>query len=183
MDTLVLSNAYEPVARVPWQRAVTLIWEGKVEVIEEYESRTVRSVTLEFKVPSVIRFVNAIRRRKPAVKFSRENVYMRDHGTCQYCSKKVTRAEATYDHVLPRAQGGQTTWANVVICCTPCNQRKGNKTPEQARMHLKTQPAKPEYVASSMKLTFLFDKNVPQSWKQLMMDYGYWQGELEHDGE
>lgn len=183
MDTLVLTNAYEPVARVSWQRAVTLLWEGKVEVIEEYESRTVRSVTIELKVPSIIRFLNTIRRRKPAVKFSRENVYSRDHGSCQYCLKKVPRDEATYDHVLPKAQGGQTTWTNVVIACTPCNQKKGGRTPEQARMHLRSHPVKPDHVANTMKLTFLFDKNVPQSWKQLMMDYGYWRGELEHDGE
>jgi 5-methylcytosine-specific restriction endonuclease McrA len=183
MDTLVLSNAYEPVARVHWQRAVTLIWEGKVEVIEEYESRTVRSVTLEFKVPSIIRFINAIRRRKPAVKFSRENVYLRDKGCCQYCGKKVPRSDFTYDHVLPRSQGGQTAWNNVVVCCTPCNQRKKNGTPTQAKMHLLSVPVKPEHIQNTMRLTFLLDKNVPQSWKQLMTDYGYWQGELDHDGE
>src|SRR5512141_3506469 len=80
MDTLVLSHAYVPVARVGWKRAVTLLFEGKVEVIEEYEDRTVRSVTLEFKVPSIIRFLRKIRDRKRAVKFSRENVYARDKG-------------------------------------------------------------------------------------------------------
>lgn len=74
MDTLVLSHAYVPVARVAWQRAVTLLFEGKVEVIEEYEARVVRSVTLEFKVPSVIRFLRKIRHRNRAVKFSCENV-------------------------------------------------------------------------------------------------------------
>src|SRR5512138_1299602 len=117
MDTLVLSHAWAPVARCSWRRALTLLFEGKVEVIEEYENRVVRSVTLEFKVPSVIRFLRKIRDRKPAVKFSRENVYARDKGRCQYCGEKVARPEATYDHVTPRSQGGQTRWENVVICC------------------------------------------------------------------
>ncbi len=181
MDTLVLSHAYVPVARVAWQRAVTLLWEGKVEVIEEYENRFVRSVTLEFKVPSVIRFLRKIRDRKRAVKFSRENVYARDKGSCQYCSSRVPRAEATYDHVTPRSQGGQTTWENVVIACTPCNQRKGGRTPEQAGMHLRVQPVKPKSLPDTLRLTFLFDKNAPPSWRQFFASYAYWNTELEND--
>lgn len=181
MQTLVLSHAYEPVARVPWQRAITLLWEGKVEVIEEYENQTVRSVTLEVKIPSIIRFLSKIRDRKRAVKFSRENVYTRDHGTCQYCVKKVPRPEATYDHVTPRSQGGQTRWENVVICCTPCNQKKGGRTPAQAGMHLHTVPVKPKSLPDTMRLTFLFEKNVPPSWRQFARDFHYWQDELEHE--
>src|SRR6476619_1672713 len=102
METLVLSAAYEPVARVPWQRAITLLWEGKVEVVEEYEDRVVRSVTLELRVPSVIRFIRALRGRKRVVKFSRDTVYVRDGRRCQYCNRVVPRHEATYDHVVPR---------------------------------------------------------------------------------
>ncbi len=179
MDTLVLSHAYVPVARVAWQRAVTLLFEGKVEVIEEYENRVVRSVTLEFKVPSIIRFLRKIRNRKPAVKFSRQNVYARDKGTCQYCRTRVPRAEATYDHVTPRSQGGPTTWENVVICCVPCNQRKGGRTPAQAAMRLLSQPVKPTSLPEAIRLTFLFDKSTPPSWRQFFASYAYWNGELE----
>src|SRR5262249_37242294 len=125
METLVLTASYEPVARVSWKRAVTLLFDGKVEVIEEYEDRFIRSVTLESKMPSVIRFLRVVRTRKKTPKFSRENVYARDNGRCQYCAKKVARSEATYDHVVLRALGGKTTWENVVICCVPCNQKKG----------------------------------------------------------
>src|SRR5512147_2680397 len=102
MDTLVLSHAFEPVARVAWQKAITLLFEGKVEVIEEYQDRTVRSVTLELKVPSIIRFLRKIRLRRRAVRFSRENVFARDGGACQYCGRRLRRAEATWDHVVPR---------------------------------------------------------------------------------
>ena len=183
MDTLVLSHTYAPVARVHWQRAVTLLWKGLVEVIEEYEDRTIRSVTLEIKVPSVIRFLNKIRDRNPSVKFSRENVYARDKGRCQYCGHKVSRSEATYDHVTPRRQGGQTTWENIVIACTPCNQKKGGRTPKEAGMHLLSKPVKPESIHGTMRLTFLFEKNVPASWKQVLQDFGYWHAELENENE
>ena len=64
METLVLDQSYLPVARCPWQRAVTLLFLGKVEVVEEYEDQEIRSVTFSIKMPSVVRFVNAIRRKK-----------------------------------------------------------------------------------------------------------------------
>lgn len=181
MDTLVLSHAYEPVARCTWRRALGLLVKGKVEVVAEYEDWKVHMVTVELKVPSVIRLLRAIVRSK-AVKFSRENVYTRDHGSCQYCGNKVARPDATYDHVVPRSQGGQTRWENVVICCTPCNQKKGGRTPEQAHMHLRSTPVKPKSLPG-MRLTFLFKKDVPESWKEWLRSYGYWNAELEHDGD
>ncbi len=179
MDTLVLSHAFEPVARVAWQRAITLLFEGKVEVIEEYPDRTVRSVTLEFKVPSIIRFLHRIHVRRRAVRFSRENVYARDGGACQYCGRRLPRSEATYDHVVPRSQGGPTTWENVVIACTPCNQRKGGRTPAQAGMRLRAVPVKPSRLPDVIRLTFRLDGGAPESWRQWLLAYRYWSGELE----
>ena len=145
METLVLNATYEPVARVTWQRAISLLFSGKVEVVEEYDDKTIRSVTFEVRMPSVVRFLRMLKRRKPVIRFSRENVYARDHGKCQYCTRKITRAEATYDHVVPRAQGGRTGWDNIVIACVPCNQAKGGRTPEQARMKLIRVPARPRW--------------------------------------
>jgi 5-methylcytosine-specific restriction endonuclease McrA len=181
VETLVLSACYEPIARVPWQRAITLLWEGKVEVVEEYEDRFVRSVTLQFKMPSVIRFLRAIRGRKRAIKFSRENVYLRDNGRCQYCGVKVPRSDFTYDHVVPRAQGGPTTWENVVVCCTPCNQKKAGRTPEQAKMHLAQKPTKPTKLPYTVNLTFTWQKGMPDAWKQWMQSVAYWHTELDND--
>ena len=143
METLVLSQSYEPVARVPWQRAMMLIWQGKVEVVEEYEDRFVRSVTLELKMPSIIRFMSFFRQRQRGIKFSRDNVYVRDGCKCQYCGKKVSRPEATYDHVIPRAQGGRTEWENVVTACRACNHKKGNRTPDQAAMYPRRRAVRP----------------------------------------
>ena len=181
METLVLSNAYEPVARVSWQRALTLLFARKVEVVEEYEDWTVRSVTLELKVPSIVRFVKKIFGRKPVVRFSRENVFARDKGRCQYCLKAVSRAEATFDHVVPRSQGGHTRWENIVIACTPCNQKKGGRTPDQARMHLATWPSRPKRLPDVLRLTFSMNKDMPESWKYWLRSVSYWNGELDSD--
>src|SRR5262245_61256943 len=113
METLVLNPGYEPIARVPWQRAVTLIFLGKVEVVEAYEDRDIRSVTFVVKMPSVVRLLRALRGARRTVSFSRQNVYARDAGRCQYCGVRVLRADITYDHVVPRALGGKTTWENI----------------------------------------------------------------------
>ena len=179
MDTLVLDPGYQPVARVPWMRAVTLLFAGKVEVVENYDDWTVRSVTVELKVPCVVRFLRGVRGLKKVVRFSRENVYARDAGRCQYCQRKIARPEATYDHVVPRSQGGHTRWENIVIACLPCNQKKGGRTPQQAGMKLRTTPHKPKALPESVRFTFT--PGMPQAWRSWLRDFSYWNGELEAD--
>ena len=179
METLVLNATYEPLCRIPWQRAITLLFNGKVEVVDEYEDKTIRAVTFELKMPSVVRFLKFLKRRKAVIRFSRENVYARDHGQCQYCSRAVSRSEATYDHVVPRALGGKTCWDNIVIACVACNQKKGGRTPEQARMKLKVRPVKPEKLPETLRLTFTWDKGMPASWKSWLRDMTYWHGALD----
>jgi 5-methylcytosine-specific restriction endonuclease McrA len=181
MDTLVLNATYQPVARIPWQRAITLLFLGKVEVLEEYEDKTIRSVSFEVKMPSVVRFFRLLKRRKPVVRFSRENVYARDLGKCQYCRRKVSRAEATYDHVVPRSQGGGTNWENIVIACVPCNQHKGGRTPEQAHLRLERTPVRPTWLPDTLRLTFTWDKGMPEAWKNWLRDLTYWHGSLDQD--
>lgn len=178
METLVLNPGYEPIARVPWQRAMTLLFLGKVEIVEEYENREIRAVTFVVKVPAVVRLLRALRGKHKHIKFSRENVYSRDAGRCQYCGAPVPRDEITYDHVLPRARGGTTTWENIVICCVPCNQKKGGKTPEQAGMKLRSTPAKPKKLPESFRVTLTFRKGMPLEWKSWLRDFTYWNGEL-----
>ncbi len=179
METLVLSAGYEPVARVHWQRAVALLFLGKVEVVEEYDDKEIRSITFTLKMPSVVRFLRAIRGRRKAVKFSRQNVYARDGARCQYCHVKVARHEATYDHVVPRAHGGKTTWENIVIACMRCNQKKGGRTPAQANMKLRTLPVRPKKLPEVLSLTFSFQPGMPDSWRAWLRDVAYWNTELE----
>lgn len=179
METLVLTHAYQPVDRITWQRAVTLWAADKVEVLEAYDNRIIRSVSVSIKMPSVVRFVYQIRLKRTGVKFSRENVYTRDKGRCQYCRRQVTRMEATYDHVVPRRQGGLTKWDNIVIACLPCNQKKGGRTPEEAGLVLKVKPERPKSLPPTMRFTL--PRGVPDTWKQYLYDIQYWNGRLDED--
>ncbi len=171
-STLLLSQSYEPIKVIPWQRAFTLLLLGKVEVLEEYE-RNVKTVTIVFKMPAVVRLLRAFRRHKKPVKFSRVNIYARDRYRCQYCGDKSPMAVLTYDHVVPRAQGGRTSWTNIVTACYTCNARKGNRTPKQADMKLRKAPVRPNWVpAVSIRIS---RKSVPDAWT----DYLYWTTSLE----
>jgi 5-methylcytosine-specific restriction endonuclease McrA len=172
--TLVLSQAYEPVKIVSWQRAITLLFLGKAEVIEEYD-RDIKTTSIVIKIPAVVRLLNAFRRHKKAVKFSRINIYGRDKYSCQYCGAKKSINELTYDHVVPRAQGGKTVWSNIVTCCEACNRHKANRTPDQAGMRLLKVPVQP--TAMPVLVVAVSRESVPDAWR----DYLYWTGELESD--
>ncbi len=180
-ETLVLNATNEPLARIPWSKAMVLFLKGKVEVVEEYENRVVRSATLEWAMPSVIRFLRYIGRRKRAIKFSRENLYARDKGKCQYCQVSVKREDITYDHVIPKSQGGMTKWSNIVISCFNCNQRKGSKTPEQSGMFPLKKPVKPKSLPNTYEKLFIWRTGMPMTWKEYLYDMAYWGGELAQD--
>ena len=133
MQTLVLDIGYQPVRRVPWETAIVWVLENVVQVIDEYPDRYIRTPSWSVRMPSIVRFVRALPRKR-AIKFSRHNVYARDRGRCQYCGRKIARDEFTYEHVVPRVLGGKTSWDNVVVACVRCNQRKAGRTPAQAGM-------------------------------------------------
>lgn len=176
-DCLVLNPFYEPIHQVSWQRALALTVNPLVEVLEEYDDWTVATVRKVYAVPAVLRFLEGARGRKKGVRFSRDNVYARDHGQCQYCGHKVARQEMTLDHVLPRDLGGQTKWTNVVVCCLGCNQRKANRTLDQVRMRLLSQPVRPASVAGQIRLTF--PKGVlPDQWRSYIRSASYWNAAL-----
>ena len=136
-QTLLLNATYEPLKVVHWQKAITLLCQGKVEVISVYD-REIRGVTLTFRLPSVIRLLRyvRIRTRFDYVPFSRANIYARDDHTCQYCGERTPTSDLTFDHVVPVAQGGRKDWENIVACCVTCNRKKGGRTPAQAGMRL-----------------------------------------------
>lgn len=163
-QVLVLNASFEPLHVVHWQKAMQLLFQGKVEVLEEYE-REVRTVTLSIRLPAVLRllrFIPTIRKRN-IVRFSRANIFVRDQFTCQYCGRKRTRSELTLDHVTPSVQGGKKTWDNIVSACIQCNQRKGGRTPQEAGMHLIVKPATPEWLPMC---TIRYRLNsAPERWK------------------
>jgi 5-methylcytosine-specific restriction endonuclease McrA len=173
-NTLMLDQGYAPVGVIPWQRAIQLLFLGKVEVVEEYDEE-VRSTKLVIKIPAVVRLVRAFRRHRKPVKFSRVNIYGRDDYRCQYCGDKCTMNELTYDHVVPRSQGGKTTWTNIVSACEACNSKKAGRTPEQAKMRLLKKPIQPVDIPAVV--LEVSRKNVPDAWR----DYLYWTGSLDQD--
>lgn len=146
LRALVLNASYEPLRIIPWQKALLMWFQEKVEILE-YHKAFARSVSNSFKLPSVLRLKSYVRPKKiDGVRFCRENVYIRDSYTCQYCHTKFSYKELTIDHVVPASQGGPKTWNNVVTACRSCNQTKANRTPEKAKMPLKKPPRAPNWL-------------------------------------
>jgi 5-methylcytosine-specific restriction endonuclease McrA len=170
-QVLLLNITYEPLRIINWKKAITLLCLGKVEVIEEY-GRDIHSVSFTIKLPSVVRLLKLVKKPKSPVKFSRQNIYLRDKYRCQYCGLKQPTEELTYDHVLPKSRGGKTEWENIVTCCVGCNRQKGGRTPTEARMNLVRKPTRPSWVPA-IKITIGL-KQIPQTWR----DYLYWHVEL-----
>ncbi|MGQ9776566.1 MAG: HNH endonuclease [Thermodesulfobacteriota bacterium] len=143
--TLLLNSTFEPLKVIHWKKAVLMVLLDKVEVLEEYD-RLIRGIQFSLKLPAVIRLRRFIQRKRILVKFSRQNLFIRDRRTCQYCGEPFEPNELTYDHVIPRSKGGQTEWTNVVTCCTACNLKKGGRTPEEAGMSLIKKPKAPVWI-------------------------------------
>jgi 5-methylcytosine-specific restriction endonuclease McrA len=167
MRTLVLDMGYQPINAVPFTRALTYIAKGKVEVLEEYE----QPIHPDWQAPAVVRLTHWIRPHKNRVKFSRQNVLARDRWRCQYCGERRATRELTFDHVVPRAQGGRTVWENIVMACVDCNARKADRTPEQTGMSLRKRPERPPWLPIfNMALQQVV--SVPPEWRD------YWTTEL-----
>ena len=175
-QTLLLNATYEPLKIVHWQKAITLLCQGKVEVIDVYD-REIRAVSITFKLPSVIRLLRyiKIKRRFDYVPFSRANIYARDDHRCQYCGDGFPTSELTFDHVIPRSRGGRTTWSNVVTACQSCNLTKGNRLPQQSGMHPRMRPAQPSTFELQENGRAFPPNYLHQSWR----DFLYWDTELD----
>jgi 5-methylcytosine-specific restriction endonuclease McrA len=156
---LVLNRNYQPVHVTTVKRAFSLLYQGVAKAIDtqyklyEFDDWAALSATEDcvttidrtIRVPRVLVLSAYEYLPKGRVRFSRLNIYARDHDTCQYCTRTLPRSELNLDHVLPRSQGGKTTWENVVCSCVPCNLRKGGRTPEQAGIALLKKPARPRW--------------------------------------
>jgi 5-methylcytosine-specific restriction endonuclease McrA len=136
---LVLNASFEPINVCAARRALVLVLKG-VASAEETSPQNVRSSRAVFRLPSVIRLLEYRRIPHQARALSRKNILMRDRYTCQYCQRTLPGSDLTLDHVIPRSRAGETSWENLVACCHHCNNRKGNRTPEEAGMKLQRQP-------------------------------------------
>jgi 5-methylcytosine-specific restriction endonuclease McrA len=188
--TLVLNRSWQPVHVATVARSLTMLWNESAHVVDPDDFRLynwadwarlaprdgepfIRTVTFRLRVPEVLTLLRHDRPRHNAVTFCRRNVFKRDHVTCQYCGARPGSEELTIDHIIPRAQGGQTNWENCVLACVPCNARKANRTPEQAGMKLRRHPIRPSwkplYDSANIRIA---------SWSRFLSE-AYWNVSLE----
>jgi len=172
---LVLNADYRPLSYYPlslwcWQDAVKAAWLDRVDIIAEYDE-VARSPSREIRIPSVVVLKDFVKPRRQ-VAFTRFNLFLRDEFSCQYCG---TDGDLTFDHVVPRASGGVTSWENVVAACSPCNLKKGSKSLRQSGMSLRKAPKQP----ASEHLRNLGRKFPPNYLHESWLDFLYWDAELE----
>lgn len=137
---LVLNLDHSPVAVVPVQKAIVLCLLEKANILSTYELLQIRTVDRSFDYPAVIRLTHYKNIPFRSVLLNRNNLFKRDNGECQYCGSK---RHLTIDHIIPKSKGGKTNWTNLITACNRCNVNKGDKTPEQAGLVLRSQPFKP----------------------------------------
>jgi 5-methylcytosine-specific restriction endonuclease McrA len=151
---LVLNSTLSPINITSWRRAILLLIKEKAETVEPSN----RLVNNKFILPLVIRLKKYIPLPFSGVVLSRKNIFLRDNYICQYCGR---HGDLTIDHVIPRSKGGQDSWTNAVVCCVRCNNKKGDKTPEETGMKLGRTPYKPP---SMLYLHMTRMNNVPEVW-------------------
>jgi len=159
--TLLLDVGFQPLKPISWKRAVILTFLNKVDVLETYPF-TISAPNVAYPAPAVVRLRSQTSKKmKPMrIRFSRENIYIRDQHTCQYCGEKGK--ELTLDHVVPKSMGGKTNWTNIVSCCKPCNEFKADRTPHQANMKLLKKPTYPSVVEFYTKH---IGNKIPEEWQ------------------
>ena len=194
---LVLNRGYRPVAVTQAMRAFGLLYAGTARALDsefqsfDFESWAdlaaqqgddiVHTAKLVLKVPRVVVLQAYDKFPRTQVRFSRQNIYMRDEFTCQYCKKRFARQELNLDHVIPRSQGGRTTWENVVCSCVKCNLSKGGRTPAQARLKLLKVPKRPSWSS----LAPLLGRAPYKEWLPFVdpITASYWNTELKDGAE
>ena len=162
--------SYFPLSLWPWQEAVKAAWLDRVEIVAEYDD-VVRSPSTVIRIPSVVVLKDYVKPQK-RVAFTRFNLFLRDEFCCQYCGAK---GELTFDHVIPRAAGGVTSWENVIAACSPCNLRKGSKSLRQIGFQLQRTPRAPGAAA----LHNIGRKFPPNHLHKSWLDFLYWDTELD----
>ena len=172
---LVLNADYRPLSYFPlsvwrWQEVVKAVFLERVNVVAEYE-RVVRSPGFEMRLPSVVSLKQYV---QPATypAFTRFNLFLRDSFSCQYCREPD---DLTFDHLIPKSQGGRTTWENVITACAACNLRKGGRTPKQCAMRPLSTPHRPTVHELHDNGRGFPPNYLHEDWT----DYLYWDTELE----
>ncbi|MCK4341878.1 MAG: HNH endonuclease [Phycisphaerae bacterium] len=198
-SVLLLNRLYMAVRVISARRALTMLYTDLAEVIsvddgnylsydfgdwiEVSEAKRrfeperydwIRTVRFQVAVPKIVRLLAYDKVPSAQVKLNRRNLFARDHNCCQYCGKRYPTSELSLDHIVPRSQGGDNSWENIVCACVHCNVKKGGRTPAQAHLKLIARPRRPK---RSPVLTIKFSDSKYASWKQFL-DFAYWNVEL-----
>lgn len=156
---LILNQNYEPMSVINVKKAIVLLYMGKAELIAANDALQVRSVSMSMPFPSIVRLSVYVRVPFKKIILSRKNILRRDGHRCLYCGRGDI--PLTLDHVVPLSRGGEESWENLVCACVKCNNRKGDRTPEEANMPLRRRPMRPNHV------TFIshFVSSLDERWK------------------
>ena len=178
LQTLVLNADMQPLSWGPlsvwsWQDALVAVLQDRVTPVVNYETE-VRSASRSFPIPSVVALKRFHKRRRVA--FTRYHVFLRDGFCCQYCGDELPARELTFDHIVPRCRGGQTSWNNVVTCCQRDNLFKGSRSLKQSGLRLRRMPSEPApfQVDEAAKRHAPRD-NLHKTW----LDFLYWDADLD----
>ena len=166
VKTLKLDNSYRPIEIVDAIEALVLCLIGKAQAIENYK-KEIKSVSDSFKLPAVIVLNRYVKFQFKAVAAHRREIITRDNNTCQYCGKEFPSNKLTLDHLIPKSKGGKNTWENLVTACKKCNQKKGNRTPEESNMPLINRPRKPKYSI----LRSVGKNQISELWKNYLWEW------------
>ncbi len=150
-------------------------FKAEFELPDEDQYESIRTFSIEIRVPKIIRLVVYDKLPKTRVKFNRKNIFARDKSICQYCGKRFPTSELSLDHVVPRTQGGNNSWKNIVCACANCHKHTGGRRPAEAGMKLIRKPVQPRH-CPIIQLKLGSDKY--QSWRQFL-DHAYWSVPLE----
>ena len=196
-ETLVLNKSYYAIHIIPWEKSVSLVYQGAAEAVdsnlqcynfdnwcelsalmEKHDHGFVHTISMKVAIPEVIRLTKYNQLPRQEIRFTRSNLYHHYKNKCCYCGGQFSTRELNLDHIIPRSKGGLTSWENIVTSCYSCNSIKDDRTPEQAGMKLLVKPSKPKWqgVRTILKQAPL---PIPVSWQNLL-DSKYWQTELEH---
>lgn len=160
-----MNQSYEPLYICNVKRALALLFTGKAEIVSKNERRVIHSISMQFSWPNVIRLNNFIKIPYKRIILSRKNILKRDGHKCVYCGRGDL--QLTLDHIIPRSRGGGDTWENLVAACLKCNNKKGDRTPQEANMRLKVIPYRPNHIMFIMKTVNRLD----ESWKPFLFQY------------
>ena len=171
---LVLNADYRPLCYYPlslwsWQDAIKAAWLDRVQIIAEYDD-IVRSPSTEIRIPSVVVLKDYVKPRN-TVAFTRFNLFLRDEFSCQYCG---SLGDLTFDHIVPRKNGGVTSWENVVAACSSCNLKKGSRSLKQSGLTLRKRVRIPK----ANELLNIGRKFPPNHLHDSWVDFLYWDAEL-----